>query len=51
MGKGSSGTGRRETFEIGPSERLIGFEADYCKQGHLWGITFLKWTIYSDTAE
>ncbi|MFN9898309.1 MAG: hypothetical protein ACK55Z_05820 [bacterium] len=48
MGKDTSATGRREVFEIEDHERLIGFEADHCKYGHLWGITFVKWALYTD---
>ena len=48
MGKDSSATGRREEFTIEENERLIGFEADHCKYGHLWGITFVKGALYND---
>ncbi len=35
-------TGRREIFLIDEGERLIGFEADICQHGNLWGLTFIK---------
>ena len=37
-------TGRRDTFEIGENERLIGCEMDH-GASFLLGVTFIKWTI------
>jgi hypothetical protein len=45
IGEDSWATGRKETFEIGENERLIGFEADHCAEGQIYGLTLVKWTV------
>ena len=37
--------GGKDTFEIGPNERLIGCELDHNDYSGFFGITFVKWTI------
>ena len=44
MGDDKWATGKKETFEIGENERLIGCELDY-GDTHLLGITFIKWSL------
>lgn len=38
--------GRWEKFEIGPNERLMGFEILHVGGVFFYGISFLKWTLY-----
>lgn len=43
--KDAPGLGRRQTFEIGDTERLIGCELHLSVCG-LAGIRFVKWTVW-----